>query len=134
MQFHKKQKTGAIPDEKRYAVYMQQNGCPDKYVCDMVDGDGEEAAAINKLGLNLRTRLTRSQGRYAMLEGEIFDPERLVKAVCSVTSFETEAVKDKTAKGHTRLTVTADGITNTYLVFDSSTLDSLIRKLEELKE
>ena len=121
------------PDGTRYAVYVDR-GENRHYVCDMVNAGTEEAVAVNELGLNLRTRLTRSEGRYAMLEGMIFDPFRLLKAACEIQDYETEEVKDDAfSKGHTLLTITADFCVNKYLIFSKIALDDLLSDLKDRK-
>lgn len=130
MEFYKKPKANGNEDGKRHAVYMEHER-QDHYVCDMVDGDDEEAAAINSLGLTLRVRLTRSKGKYAMLEGEIFNPERLLRAACDVTDYKTKAFTGgEYKKGYTLLTVTADGCTNKYMIFDERILESLLKSIK----
>jgi hypothetical protein len=100
------------------------------YVCDMADSSDPEHVAVNELGLTLRARLVRSSGKYAMLEGTIFNPQRLIGAACEINDFKKEEVPGTDGKkGHTLLTVTADGCVNTYMIFDKSLLDSLTSKL-----
>jgi hypothetical protein len=107
--------------------------CNDHYVCDLVDSDAVEDAAENELGLTLRARLTRSKGQYAMLEGSIFNPERLLEAVCNVAHYEKEEfIGGAYMKGYTLLTITADGCVNKYMVFNKNLLNSLIKKLDSV--
>lgn len=53
MTLHREPKQQGGPDRKRYTVYME-SGSKTHYVCDMADGSGDEATAINSLGLTLR--------------------------------------------------------------------------------
>ena len=109
MNFYKVQKNQSNPDSQRYAVYMTHDNKA-HYVCDMTDGSFAEDAALNELGLTLRARLTRSKGKYAMLEGSIFNPERLLDAACEITDFSTEEFTGGDYKnGYTLLTIAADG-------------------------
>jgi hypothetical protein len=130
MYFYKEPQSESNPDGKLYHVYMA-HGTKAHYVCDMIDGNTEEAAAVNKLGLTLRARLTRSRGAYAMLEGEIFNPNRLMDAACEFSGYTAEPFKDgKYKNGYTLLTVTADGIINKYLIFENSVLKSLVETIK----
>ena len=130
MNFYKVQKNQSNPDSQIYAVYMAHEN-KEHYVCDMADGSSAEDAALNELGLTLRARLTRSKGKYAMLEGSIFNPERLLDAACGITDFSTEEFTGGDYKnGYTLLTVTADGCVNKYMIFNRVMLDSLIKKLK----
>lgn len=129
MYFYRKPKENDNPDGKRFAVYMKLDS--EHYVCDMVDGDTADDIAANELGLTLRARLTRSKGKYAMLEGAIFNPERLLDSVCEISNFKTEEfVGGEYKRGYTLLTVTADGCTNKYMIYSGHLLDSLRGKIE----
>ena len=130
MNFYKTKKGENNPDGKTYAVYLELDR-NEHYVCDMVDGSTEEDTAVNELGLTLRSRLTRNHGKYAMLEGSIFDPERLLKAACEINDFKKEAfIGGEYKDGYTLLSVTADGCVNKYMIFSRYLLDSLVDKLE----
>jgi hypothetical protein len=102
------------------------------YVCDLVVSDAAEDIAANELGLTLRSRLTRSKGRYAMLEGSIFDPERLLKAACGITGYKKDVFTGgEYKKGYTLLTITADGCVNKYMIFSALLLESLTKSLDQ---
>lgn len=134
MEFYKVPKKESNPDGKRYAVYMKHLGM-DHYVCDMVEGNTAEDAATNALGLTLRARLDRSQGKYAMLEGEIFNPDRLLRSACEITEYKREDFTGgEYHNGYSLLTITADGCTNKYMVFDSAKRNSLIKDIEAHKK
>ena len=125
MDFYKEPKEGG-----RYAVYISIDR-KTHYVCDMTDGTSAEDTAVNELGLTLRARLTRSNGKFAMLEGSVFNPERLLKAACEITEFKKEAFTGGDYKsGYTLITVTADGCVNKYMVFSKRMLDSLTAGFE----
>ena len=127
--FCRKAKKENNADGRKYAVYLKVRG-NERYVCDMIDGNSVEDNSINELGLTLRVRLTRSQGKYAMLEGTIFNPERLLKAVCSTPTYQQEEFSgDEYKKGYTLLSITADGCENKYMVFDKMMLESLVSEL-----
>ena len=101
------------------------------YVCDFIDDNSDEAKAANELGLTLRARLKRSKGEYAMLEGSIFNPKNLVEIVCNVTNYKTKEFKGGDyQEGYTHLTVTADGCTNEYLIFNGNVLEHLLKKIK----
>ena len=131
MNFKKVQKNQNSPDGKgKYAVYMNHNG-REHYVCDMTDGNTSEDIASNELGLTLRARLTRSKGKYAMLEGTIYNPERLLEAACEINDFKKEEfIGGEYKEGYTTLTITADGCVNKYMIFSWDLLTTLIKKLE----
>ena len=130
MNFYKAQKNQNNPDSTKYAVYMKLN-IAEHYVCDMSDGNTAEDVSLNELGLTLRARLTRSNGKYAMLEGAIFNPERLLDAACEITNFKKESFTGGDYKeGYTLLTVTADGCVNKYMIFSNVMLDLLVKRLE----
>lgn len=131
MNFYKKQIGENAQAGKRYAVYMHHNQ-DHYYVCEMVDSNAPEDAAANELGLTLRSRLVRSKGKYAMLQGTIFNPSRLINAACEITKYKKEDVSSGNTKGYTLLTVTADGCVNSYMVFDRCLLNLLIRSLDTL--
>ena len=117
-------------NEKRYAVYMVLDN-KEHYVCDMIDADSAEAAATNELGLTLRARLTRSKGWYAMLEGTVFNPERLLDSACEITEYSTDEFKGGNYKdGFSLLTVTADNCVNKYFVFSDVLLERLLNKIK----
>lgn len=99
----------------------------------MVDGDTGEDTAANELGLTLRARLTRSKGKYAMLEGTIFNPERLLDSACGITGHMTEEfIGGEYKDGYTLLTVTADGCTNKYMIFSKFMLTTLLKRIDGL--
>ena len=117
-------------DGKLYAVYMTKDQV-EYYVCDMLDSVTEEAKALNELGLTLRSRLCRSSGRYAMLRGSIFNPERLINAACVIQDYKTKEFKGGDYKaGYTLLTITADGCTNEYMIYSNQLLASLMKRLK----
>ena len=123
------------PRGTNYAVYMESNYGRTHYVCEMTDESGDEAKAINELGLTLRARLTRSKGVYAMLEGSIFDPNRLLKSVCEISNYTVEPFIGGLYKdGYTLLTITADGCVNKYLIFSEPTLKTLVSSIKERME
>ena len=127
MKFNKAQKN---QDGKTYAVYMTLES-KTHYVCDITDGSTAEDIASNELGLTLRARLTRSNGKYAMLEGAIFNPDRFLDAACEITDFKKEDfIGGEYEDGYTILTVTADGCENKYMIFSQSMLDTLTKKLD----
>jgi len=131
MKFTKKAKKENNPDGNIYAVYMTANS-GEHYVCDMIDND--ESVAVNELGLTLRARLTRSNGKYAMLEGTIFNPTRLINAACKITDYNTEDFTGGEFKqGYTLLTVTADRCVNKYMIFCKSLLNTLLLELKQKK-
>jgi len=119
---------------KKTLVYMQ-NGRKEQYVCEIVDDSTENAVAVNEHGLTLRARILRSKGQYAMSEGTIFNPRRLLDSACEITDHKTEEFKDADYKdGHTLLTITADGCINKYLIFSSVLLDELLKKIKSRKK
>lgn len=129
MNFYKEKKNNDNPDGKKYSVYMKFDG--DHYICDMIDGGTPNDVAANELGLTLRARLIRSKGKYAMLEGTVFNPERLLEAACEITDFiKKEFSGGEYKKGYTLLTIQADGCINKYMIFSKLLLDSLIKKIE----
>ncbi len=135
MRFHREPKTENNPDLTQHSVYMVDASGRGHYICDMIDGDTPEALAVNTLGLTLRARLTRSKGAYAMLEGEVFNPNRLLDAACTVTDYTVEPFKGDVYKdGYTLLTVNADGCVNKYLIFTDSLLRALERSLKKMKQ
>jgi hypothetical protein len=130
MKFYKKAKTVNNPDDNIYSVFMNHEGRK-YFVCEMVSSDSAEDATVNELGLTLRTRLTRSKGKYAMLEGSIFSPERLLEAACGIDDYTREDIDGRDdSKGYTLLTITADGCVNKYMVFNVILLDTLIDKMD----
>ena len=127
MKFTKIQKNQNPADGKKYAVYMNHEN-KEHYVCDMIDGSAAEDIALNELGLTLRARLIRSKGKYAMLEGTIFNPSRLLEAACEITDFQKEDfIGGDYKNGYTLLTVTADGCVNKYMIFNKSLADLLTK-------
>ena len=130
MVFQKTAKKENNPDGNLYTVQMRYGG-RNYYVCQMIDGDTPEAAAVNELGLTLRARLVRSKGKYAMLEGTIFNPSRLLDAACEVTDYSKDYfVSGDSQKGYTLLSITADGCVNKYMIFDTVLLRALTSKLK----
>jgi len=130
MEFFKTKVNESNSNGNRYAVYMQHERYT-YYVCDMIDDDTEKSADINELGLTLRARLTRSKGKYAMLEGVIFNPERLLQSACEITDYSTEEFKGGEYKsGYTLLTVTTDNCINKYLIFNEVLLQNLLRSIK----
>ena len=131
MNFYMIPKEEDILIKKSYSVYMENNS-HHHYICDLIDDDSEKAKEVNELGLTLRARLTRSKGAFAMLVGVVFDPFRLLRAACDITSHKTEEfVGGQYKNGYTLLTIIADRCTNKYLVFDKSQLESLLKKIKE---
>jgi len=127
MKFTKTQKTDN-PGES--VVFMHLRGV-DYYVCDMVDNSNPNHVAINELGLTLRSRLARSNGKFAMLEGTIFNPERLLTAACAINDYQKkEIIGVNGKKGYTLLTITADDCVNTFMIFDKSLLGTLTGKMD----
>ena len=117
-----------------FAVYMESTDHREFYVCDYINEDTPEAAAINELGLTLRARLERSKGSYAMLEGTIFNPYRLLDSIVDFKAFDVERFTGKEYRsGHALLKVEADGCTNRYLIYQKRTLDELTARLESMK-
>ena len=130
MVFSKTAKKENNPDGNVYSVQMRHNG-RDYYVCEMIDSETPEAVAANELGLTLRARLVRSKGQYAMLEGTIFNPIRLLDAACEVTNYTKDYfVNGDSQEGYTLLTIMADECINKYMIFSSSLLSSLTSKLK----
>lgn len=130
MKFYREPKPEKNPDGTKYSVYMENDGRT-HYVCDMTDGTDLEATAANTLGLTLRARLTRSKGDFAMLEGDVFDPARLLKSVCSITEHTLEPFKGGVYKdGYTLLTIRADGCVNKYLIFSERRLKDLVDSIK----
>lgn len=130
MNFYREPKTEKNPAGTRYSVYMQNNG-KTHYVCDIDDGAGSDATAVNNLGLTLRARLTRSKGEYAMLEGEVFNPTRLLQSVCGITGHTVEPFMGGIYKdGYTLLTIKADGCVNKYLIFSDRKLRELVGSIK----
>ena len=131
MEFTRTLKKENNPEGNVYSVLMRHNGRI-YYVCEMIDGDTEEAAAVNELGLTLRARLVRSKGQYAMLEGTIFNPSRLLDAVCEITDYTKEDfVSGDDKEGYSLLSITADGCINKYMIFSTSLLDALISQINK---
>ena len=131
MTFYRELRKGVSKDSGKYAVYMRIDN-KDHYVCEMTDGTAEGDLAVNEFGLTLRARLTRSRGAYAMLEGSIFNPNRLLDAACKITDFKKEVFEGGEYKnGYTLLTITADGCTNKYMIFGARTLEILTNELEK---
>ena len=131
MNFTKVPKNQNNPDGAKFSVYLEYLGYK-HYVCDMTDSTAAEDIAANELGLTLRARLTRSRGKYAMLEGTIFNPERLLDAACEITDYKKEEFTGGDYKdGYTLLTITADYCVNTYMIFDKKMLFDLVGKLEK---
>ena len=87
--FYREAKKKSNADGRKYDVYMKVHGS-EYYVCDMVEGNTAEDSSVNELGLTLRARLIRSQGKYAVLEGTIFNPERLLQAICGTLTYKKE--------------------------------------------
>ena len=62
----------------------------------------------------------------AMLEGTIFNPERLLKAICGTPTYKSGG---EYKSGYTLLSITADGCENKYIIFNQTMLESLVSKL-----
>ena len=132
MKFYKVLKNNAPVNH--YAVYVEINYQEEHYICDYIGEDTPEAKVVNELGLTLRSRLVRSKGKYAMLEGTIFNPCRLAKIIIDLKSFDFKSFKGSEYKsGHTLLTVEADGYINKYLIYDDRTVSDLKEDLNNLK-
>jgi len=105
------------------------------YVCDFIAEDTPEAQAANELGLTLRSRLLRSKGEFAMLEGTIFNPHRLLNIIVSLKAYDVERFTGNEYRdGHALLKIEADGCINRYLIYSSKTVDKLLDKLKKLKK
>jgi hypothetical protein len=132
MDFFRELKTENNPDGNHYLVYVANPDTRGKhYVSEMIDDDSAAAAKANEIGLTLRARLDRSGGKYAMLEGSIFNPTRLLRIVCSVTEYDVKSFTDGIYKsGHNLLTVKADGCVNKYLVYNDRLLRELVDTIE----
>lgn len=117
-----------------FAVYMETADHKEYYVCDYIVEDTPEAKETNELGLTLRARLNRSKGEYAMLEGTIFNPTRLLDSIVRLTAFDVEKFTGKEYRdGHALLKVEADGCINKYLIYKSSYLGKLTDRLKKMK-
>jgi hypothetical protein len=113
---------------------MEPGDHKEYYVCDYINEDTPEAKEINELGLTLRARLNRSRGEYAMLEGTIFNPTRLLDSIIKLTAFDVEKFTGSEYRdGHAILKVEADGCLNKYLIYGSYTLDKLTDRLKKMK-
>lgn len=133
MKFYREPKTEENSEGKKYSVYMAHNGRT-HYVCDMFDGSSLDATAANNIGLTLRARLTRSKGEYAMLEGEVFNPTRLLQSICGITDYTVEPFMGGIYKdGYTLLTIKADGCVNKYLIFSEFLLRKLVDSIKAKK-
>ena len=132
MKFFDITKKDAPPNH--FAVYMETSDHKEYYVCDYIIEDTPEAKETNELGLTLRARLNRSRGEYAMLEGTIFDPIRLLDSIVRLTAFDVEKFTGREYRdGHALLKVEADGCLNKYLIYKTSYLDKLVGRLKEMK-
>lgn len=133
MKFVLELKNNSSEDQEQYLVYMIDNG-QTHYVCEMCEGIGGDAQKINDLGLTLRARLHRSRGKYAMLEGTVFNPLRLIGCICHLENYQTEDFVGGIYKsGYTKLTIIADHCVNIYLIFQRPYLNTLLNKLEQLR-
>ena len=127
MYFFKEPKANA--QANHYAIYISDRDATKQYVCDYIDDDSPEAGEINELGLTLRSRILRSNGKYAMLEGTIFNPYRLLDIIVNLNEYDVDR-----NNGRILLKVTADGCVNQYLIFKERTLTELTDGLEKLKK
>jgi len=118
-----------------FTVYMETGEHKEHYVCDFIAEDTPEAQAANELGLTLRSRLLRSKGEFAMLEGTIFNPHRLLNIIVSLKAYDVERFTGNEYRdGHALLKIEADGCINRYLIYSSKTVDKLLDKLKKLKK
>jgi len=132
MKFFKVTKNNAPANH--FARYMETPEHREHYVCDYIAEDTPEAQAANELGLTLRSRLLRSKGKYAMLEGSIFSPLRLLEIIVSLKAYDVERFTGKEYRdGHALLKIEADGCINRYLIYGDKTLDGLLEDLKKLK-
>ena len=121
--------------DNHYEVFMETREHKEHYVCEYIDVDTPEAKEINELGLTLRSRLLRSNGEFAMLEGTIFNPKRLMDVIVDLKSFEFEEFTGKEYRdGHSILTVEADGYINKYLIYSNKVVNELKDRLNRLKD
>jgi hypothetical protein len=68
-----------------------------------------------------------------MLEGEVFNPERLLRSVCDITNHSKEEFSGGEYKhGYSLITVTADGVTNKYMVFDIALSNKLSSRIASM--
>lgn len=75
--------------------------------------------------------MTRSNGVYAMLEGEIFNPDSLLRAACTITEYAVEPFIGGVYKdGYSLLTVVADGCVNKFRVFSELKLKELVNAIK----
>ena len=132
MKFYKKVKANSPANI--FSVYMKTDKEQNHYVCDYIAEDTSEAQEVNELGLTLRSRLKRSRGIYAMLEGTIFNPERLLGIIVSFKSYDVESFTGKEyLDGHVVLKIEADGCVNKYLIYDKRYLEKWTDRLKEMK-
>jgi len=118
-----------------YAVYMSDAKHTAAYVCDYIAEDTPEAQKLNELGLTLRARLRRSNGVYAMLEGSIFNPDRLTSCIIDLCGFDVHYFKGGEYRdGYWFLSVEADGCVNKYQVYSQRKVDELTKFLNEFKK
>lgn len=130
MTFTKKANKEGSLNGKVFSVFMLRER-KNRYVCDFIDDNTEEAAAVNELGLTLRARLNRSNGDFAMLKGSIFNPNKLLTAAMDIADYTIEQVAGGIEDaGHALLTVTADGCVNKYIIFNPITMTSLEKNLK----
>jgi len=114
---------------------METGEHKEHYVCDFIAEDTPGAQAANELGLTLRSRLLRSKGEFAMLEGTIFNPHRLLNIIVSLKAYDVERFTGNEYRdGHALLKIEADGCINRYLIYSSKTVDKLLDKLKKLKK
>lgn len=133
MKFFKVIRNNAPPNH--FTVYMETGEHKEHYVCDFIAEDTPEAQAANELGLTLRSRLLRSKGEFAMLEGTIFNPHRLLNIIVSLKAYDVERFTGNEYRdGHALLKIEADGCINRYLIYSSKTVDKLLDKLKKLKK
>jgi len=133
MKFFKVIRNNAPPNH--FTVYMETGEHKEHYVCDFIAEDTPRAQAANELGLTLRSRLLRSKGEFAMLEGTIFNPHRLLNIIVSLKAYDVERFTGNEYRdGHALLKIEADGCINRYLIYSSKTVDKLLDKLKKLKK
>lgn len=117
-----------------FTVYMESGEHKEHYVCDYIAEDTPEAQAANELGLTLRSRLLRSKGKYTMIEGNIYNPTRLLSIIVSLKAYDVERFTGNEYRdGHALLKIEADGCTNRYLIYSEKTLDGLLKDLRKMK-
>ena len=133
MDFYKVSKNNG--NENHFLVYMETRRHKEHYVCDYIAEDSPEADEANELGLTLRSRLLRSNGAFAMVEGTIFNPKRLLQIIVDLEDYSHEQYSGGIYRdSHSSLTVKADGCMNKYLLYDEITIKEIMEGLEKIKK